>query len=570
MCSLRCAVIVTFTLVTFGLSASTAASADDLITLAKSGVDEEVVKAYIENSAGPFTLTSEDVVTLKDLGLSSKVIIEALKHDRENDSLLKADTAVTYPEPAAEPYAPPAVSAMTAPAPDDQNISFFYSALYPYGTWENVDGNWCWQPNATTLDDDWAPYCNHGHWVLTDYGWTWVSSYTWGWAPFHYGRWFRREHYGWLWQPDNEWGPAWVAWRTGDDYCGWAPLPPRARFEHGRGFFFGATFVNDDADFGLSFGDFYFVPTEHFNDRHLFGHVVPSSHAQNIYRRTSFEKNGYSYVNNHIVNAGVPVTTVEKATKTRIAPVTLTEQRPRQGEPIHSTTVSENKLIIYKPSISSAAPQSPVVAKERFTKSTSGYGKIMTPASNPQSWETMQKSKRNAAEQAAKNQSAAAQTSVAEKNRLNQQALKETDQTKQAALKGEEAVQEMKVQKAQQRAQRAQSWKSPQEIIVPRSSQPAQPAKPVQQTPVRTEPVRAESKQTAAAAPQSRQPINVAPVNRPTVQFGQQVRQLSTEARAEQQHRETAESTVRTQAQSQWQQQRQPQPAHQEEQPRKR
>ena len=226
MYSYRCIGIVPLVLLAAALSTVTAGTADDLITLAKSGVDEEVVKAYIENSTTPFALTSADIVTLRDLGVSSKLIIEALKHDQQNDSLVTTDTEPAYPESTAAPSAQAAVSPVTAPPADEQNISFFYSALYPYGTWVDVDGNWCWQPNATTLDDDWAPYCNHGHWAWTDYGWTWVSSYSWGWAPFHYGRWFRRPNYGWLWQPDNEWGPAWVAWRTGSDYCGWAALPP--------------------------------------------------------------------------------------------------------------------------------------------------------------------------------------------------------------------------------------------------------------------------------------------------------------------------------------------------------
>ena len=28
-------------------------------------------------------------------------------------------------------------------------------------------------------------------------------------------------------EDDLDWGPAWVSWRTGGDYIGWAPLPPR-------------------------------------------------------------------------------------------------------------------------------------------------------------------------------------------------------------------------------------------------------------------------------------------------------------------------------------------------------
>jgi hypothetical protein len=48
----------------------------------------------------------------------------------------------------------------------------------------------------------------------------------WGWAPFHYGRWFLHDDYGWLWVPGTEWAPAWVDWRHGDGWVGWAPLPP--------------------------------------------------------------------------------------------------------------------------------------------------------------------------------------------------------------------------------------------------------------------------------------------------------------------------------------------------------
>jgi hypothetical protein len=31
---------------------------------------------------------------------------------------------------------------------------------------------------------------------------------------------------GWVWVPGREWGPAWVDWRRGTRYFGWAPLPP--------------------------------------------------------------------------------------------------------------------------------------------------------------------------------------------------------------------------------------------------------------------------------------------------------------------------------------------------------
>ncbi len=61
---------------------------------------------------------------------------------------------------------------------------------------------------------------------MTEYGWTWLSDYPWGWAPFHYGRWDFDNSFGWFWIPGNEWGPAWVTWRRANGYYGWAPMSP--------------------------------------------------------------------------------------------------------------------------------------------------------------------------------------------------------------------------------------------------------------------------------------------------------------------------------------------------------
>ena len=44
-----------------------------------------------------------------------------------------------------------------------------------------------WMPNGVAAD--WAPY-RYGHWVwISPWGWTWVDDASWGFAPFHYGRW---------------------------------------------------------------------------------------------------------------------------------------------------------------------------------------------------------------------------------------------------------------------------------------------------------------------------------------------------------------------------------------------
>lgn len=108
----------------------------------------------------------------------------------------------------------------------------FFDNLGPYGQWiKDPQYGYAWIPYA---EEDFRPYYTNGYWIMTDYGNTWVSEYPWGWATFHYGRWLYDAYYGWLWIPGNEWGPAWVSWRYGDGYYGWAPLAPG--FEINNGF----------------------------------------------------------------------------------------------------------------------------------------------------------------------------------------------------------------------------------------------------------------------------------------------------------------------------------------------
>ncbi|MBI3139201.1 MAG: hypothetical protein HYZ15_11490 [Sphingobacteriales bacterium] len=109
----------------------------------------------------------------------------------------------------------------------DREVSYqdFYDQLSPYGRWvDNPDYGYVWIPDA---GPDFRPYSTEGHWVWTeDAEWMWVSDYDWGWAPFHYGRWDQDPYYGWFWVPGYDWSPAWVAWRDGGDYYGWAPIRP--------------------------------------------------------------------------------------------------------------------------------------------------------------------------------------------------------------------------------------------------------------------------------------------------------------------------------------------------------
>src|SRR5207244_3452528 len=58
--------------------------------------------------------------------------------------------------------------------------------------------------------------------------WTYSCDWSWGWLPFHYGRWGWFHGY-WGWQPGYRWGAAWVDWRHGGGYVGWRPMGPNLR-----------------------------------------------------------------------------------------------------------------------------------------------------------------------------------------------------------------------------------------------------------------------------------------------------------------------------------------------------
>ena len=101
----------------------------------------------------------------------------------------------------------------------------FHVPLEPHGVWIEVGSHGrCWRPAGIAVG--WRPYC-YGRWVWTDCGWYWESSEPWAWACYHYGYWVHDSHHGWLWIPGVEWAPAWVSWRVGGGYVGWAPLAPR-------------------------------------------------------------------------------------------------------------------------------------------------------------------------------------------------------------------------------------------------------------------------------------------------------------------------------------------------------
>ncbi|HOX55927.1 MAG TPA: hypothetical protein P5205_03395 [Candidatus Paceibacterota bacterium] len=332
--------------------------AAEVVKLASSGVGDEVVLAYIKNSQAAFNLSADDVLYLKDLGLSPEVTSAMLNHD----STLRGQPqqyapAAASPAPAAPaavapaPTAPPAPTVAAAPAPvyvssPPPDVTYFYNDLAPYGTWVQLDGyGWCWQPTAVVLRRGWRPYCDGGHWIYSDYGWYWQSSYSWGWAPFHYGRWHMHARCGWVWMPDRVWGPAWVTWRSGADCYGWAPLPPHSTFDLHLGWRYNGVSVGASFGFGLGSDAFLFVSFGDFHHRDLHRRCLPPARVQNIYNQTTIINN-YVVHNNRIEHRGIPYDRVSSATRGRVPRATVRDwsDRPERMPTRASSVVYRPRL----------------------------------------------------------------------------------------------------------------------------------------------------------------------------------------------------------------------------------
>jgi hypothetical protein len=209
----------------------------------------------------------------------------------------------------AQPDAPPPMAGDVQGSPDDvspdaPSVDYFYQPLSAYGDWSYREGyGEVWAPR---VEAGWRPYTT-GHWVYTDDGWAWVADEAWGWAPFHYGRWLYDDAAGWAWVPGTQWAPAWVAWRNGGGYVGWAALPPTVGFEAGVG----VQWNGVDIGVAIAPTHYCFVQENAILAPRVVTVLAPSTQNVTIINRTTNITN-ITVVNNRVVNTGVPVAHVEQ------------------------------------------------------------------------------------------------------------------------------------------------------------------------------------------------------------------------------------------------------------------
>jgi hypothetical protein len=219
------------------------------------------------------------------------------------------------------------------------DVAYFHQSLAPYGEWFESDSyGRCWSPRD--MSADWRPYSD-GHWEYTDYGWSWASEEPWGWAPYHYGRWFFDDSYGWAWAPGTEWAPAWVAWRYDEGWVGWAPLPPTARWTASNGLHFaGAGSIPSRG--------WCFVPRQNVFDRDLRPRVTSVGRNVTFIERTR-DATRFGVHRGRPANIGIAVGEIEHTTGRRVPRAQVVDiEAPGNGG---GRAVGKDRVGFFRPAV---------------------------------------------------------------------------------------------------------------------------------------------------------------------------------------------------------------------------
>ncbi len=269
----------------------------------------------------------------------------------------------------------PGQGPVPAPAPPDSggdqgdgSASFqtFYDTLGSQGNWIQTNQyGYVWQPPVT--DPDWAPYTD-GRWVTSDDNWVWDTDEPWGWATYHYGRWANLDGVGWVWVPGYTWAPAWVSWRYGNGYCGWAPLPPDsfAGIDYeGDGFAISVGFhIGGDCDdfYGIGAGCYHFLPVgcmgyrnyhgyyaHHWDNYAIINHTTNVTNI-NVTRNGGHEGSGgspeFRSGYHHVTTGGPSFAQVNAASESPVPRVNLVPAHEPGG-----SRLENNSLALYAPRV---------------------------------------------------------------------------------------------------------------------------------------------------------------------------------------------------------------------------
>src|SRR6266542_2565183 len=222
-------------------------------------------------------------------------------------------------------------SALQQARGDDVSIDVFYDNLSG-GNWIEVEGyGYGWQPDVAVNDSNWRPYAD-GYWAYTDDGWTWFPG------------------------SDLDWGPAWVSWRTGGDYVGWAPLPPR-----GVGVVYEGRPIGPQVDIEFDIGPEYynFCEVRYIGEPVLRNYIAPP--VQNVtYINNTVNVTNITVKNNVVYNYGPNYEVLSAQSARPIQRLSIERQAAANLSAAAKsgalTKVQGNKLVVAAPAKLAKAP----------------------------------------------------------------------------------------------------------------------------------------------------------------------------------------------------------------------
>ena len=234
-----------------------------------------------------------------------------------------------------------------------------YYDLDDSGTWQDdPDDGPIWIPTAVA--GGWTPY-RFGHWVwIAPWGWTWVADESWGFAPFHYGR-----------------------WALFGGYWGWVPGPMVVRPYYAPAL---VGFVGGGFGFSVGFGSAFsgvawfplgprdvFIPGYRASPRYMQYVNITNSRLVNVAQVTSVYNNyransesvsrSYTYADNARAVTAVPKDAFVNARPVGSAAVSVTPEQLTSAKvvdahalaPTHASYVASNaKAATAKPPVSFA------------------------------------------------------------------------------------------------------------------------------------------------------------------------------------------------------------------------
>src|SRR5215469_5915977 len=236
------------------------------------------------------------------------------------------------------------------------------------GVWtETPDYGPVWEPRVAP---DWAPY-RYGHWAWVEpWGWTWMDDASWGFAPFHYGRWV---YYGgaWGWAPGPAYvtpvyAPALVAWFGGP---GWG-----VNF----GFGFGGGFGWCPLGWGEPFYPWYHSGFGYFRSVNISNTRI--TNITNFYGHPPNRFDHYANFNRPGAFTAVPSRTLQNGLPVQRTAAHLTPNQIRSAPVTHSVGITPNRGAVLGANAGGRAAMPPARSMSRPVVTRNGsFGRTNSP-----------------------------------------------------------------------------------------------------------------------------------------------------------------------------------------------